>query len=280
MAMITGAGIAARQLRIEGVEAAFGVGGNPMSYLFNRMVAEGIAPHLFRHEAGATLAAMAYGFASRKLGVAVAASGPAMVNAVPSLYTASAQGWPVLLMAGNGQTDRRGLGDFQEAPQVEAATPFTKWSVAIDSPERIPYYVNAAFRRALNGCPGPVYLDFPADILEAEVDESEVEMFPPTAPPVWALGDPNLIAEALEEIKRASPRASALEGRLSIRPQSSVLRFSGRSARGKRPCSTSWSRCSPAASSRCSHGSRAWWARTRSRVARGGRVPVVQVAGK
>ena len=158
-----------------------------------------------------------------------------MVNAVPSLYTASAQGWPVLLMAGNGQTDRRGLGDFQEAPQVEAATPFTKWSVAIDSPERIPYYVNAAFRRALNGRPGPVYLDFPADILEAEVDESEVEMFPPTAPPVRALGDPNLIAEALEEIKRASPRASALEGRLSIRPQSSVLRFSGRSARGKRP---------------------------------------------
>ena len=203
MATITGADITARQLRVEGVEAAFGLAGNPMSYVFNRMVAEGIAPYLFRHEAGATLAATAYGFASRKLGVAAAASGPAMVNAVPSLYTAWVQGWPLLLIAGNGQSDRRGLGDFQEAPQVEAARPFTKWSVSIESPERIPYYINAAFRTALNGRPGPVFLDFPADILTAQVEESEVEMFPAAAPPVRAYGDPNLIDEALEEIRRA-----------------------------------------------------------------------------
>ena len=41
--------------------------------------------------------------------------------------------------------------------------------------KRIPQQVNFAFQKALNGKPGPVYLDFPGDVLYLKVDEADVD---------------------------------------------------------------------------------------------------------
>lgn len=157
---------------------------------------------MFRHEQAIAMAAQAWSYITRRIGVAVAASGPAMTNATTALHTAGANGWPFLLIVGNGELRRRGRGDFQETPQAEAAAPFCKLSVAVDDPRRIPYYVNAAVRTAMNGRPGPVYLDLPSDVITATVDEAEVQYLPPAEawrPP----SDPRLISRALAEIQRA-----------------------------------------------------------------------------
>src|SRR5690554_5869026 len=95
----------------------------------------------FRHEQAITMAAQAYSHVSKKIGVGVVASGPAMTNAITGLTTAWANGWPLLLIGGASEQAKRGLGDFQETPQVEAAAPFCKWSVAMDNPARIPWFV-------------------------------------------------------------------------------------------------------------------------------------------
>ena len=39
----------------------------------------------------------------------------------------------------------------------------------------MPQQVNFAFQKALNGKPGPVYLDFPGDVLYMTADESDVD---------------------------------------------------------------------------------------------------------
>src|SRR5207247_10382875 len=41
--------------------------------------------------------------------------------------------------------------------------------------KRIPQQINFAFQKALNGKPGPVYLDFPGDVLYAKVPEDQVD---------------------------------------------------------------------------------------------------------
>jgi thiamine pyrophosphate-dependent acetolactate synthase large subunit-like protein len=56
--------------------------------------------------------------------------------------------------------------------------------------KRIPEMLNNAFQKAMGGKPGPVYLDFPADVLYEKVDEAQVDWRPSGRPllataPAW-----------------------------------------------------------------------------------------------
>ena len=194
---MNGASILARALRQNGVETIFDIPGDPIGGVLAAARAEGMSTFSFRHEQAVTMAAQAYAFVSKRVGVGVVASGPAMTNAITGLTTAWANGWPLILVGGASENGKRGLGDFQETPQVEAAAPFCKWSVAMDNPLRIPWFVNTAIRKALSGRPGPVYLDFPADVINAQVDDADVDWLQPVGEIPRAFADP-------EAIKRAS----------------------------------------------------------------------------
>ena len=50
-----------------------------------------------------------------------------------------------------------------------------KYADRVHNLKRMPQQVNFAFQKALNGKPGPVYLDFPGDVLYTRVDEAEVD---------------------------------------------------------------------------------------------------------
>ncbi len=178
----TGAALVADSLRAIGVDTVFEVPGDPIGAILTEAARAEIHPYTFRHEQAAALAAQAWSYVTGKLGVAIVPSGPAMTNAITGLYTAWANTWPMLLIGGNGAQARAGLGDFQETPQVAAAAPFCKLSVAVPSAARIPYYIGAAQRAALGGRPGPVYLDLPADVITSEVPLSATEPLPAATP--------------------------------------------------------------------------------------------------
>lgn len=203
MARISGGAIVARALKNEGVDTIFNLPGDPMGTIYPACRQEAMQIYTFRHEQATAMAAQAWSYATRRLGVAVVASGPAMTNAITGLQTAWANCWPMLLIGGNGELRRRGQGDFQETPQVAAAAPFCKLSASVDDPHRIPYYINAATRIALSGRPGPVYLDLPSDVITAAVAEDEIRYLPPAPSPARPAGEPRLIRQALEEIDRA-----------------------------------------------------------------------------
>ena len=67
--------------------------------------------------------------------------------------------------------------------------PATKQSTQVTIPAKIPQQLAAAFRDARAGCPGPVYLDLPGDVLFAQVDEEQV-CYPAPSVPSRALADP------------------------------------------------------------------------------------------
>jgi thiamine pyrophosphate-dependent acetolactate synthase large subunit-like protein len=76
-------------------------------------------------------------------------------------------------------------------------------AVQVDSASRIPYFMAMAFRTAKSGRPGPVYLDFPSDVLQEQVDEDQVDWPTGTfsgAPPA---GNPESVKEAAELLLNA-----------------------------------------------------------------------------
>src|SRR5712692_10975830 len=203
MAPISGGSILVKALRNEGVDTVFNLPGDPMGTVYDACKTEAVRIFTFRHEQATALAAQAWSYTTGRIGVAMVASGPAMTNAVTALETARSNCWPFLLIGGSGDLRRRGRGDFQEAPQVAAAAPFCKLSVEVDDPHRIPYYVNTALRTAMSGRPGPVYLDLPSDVINADVEEDEIRLLPPVPPPARPASEPGLVRRALEEIERS-----------------------------------------------------------------------------
>lgn len=204
MAVVHGTDILVKQLKNEGVEIVFNVPGDPNGKIFRMAMPQaGIRVINHRHEQGAALAAQAYAYTSRKLGVCLVPSGPAMTNAITSLATAWANCWPLLLISGSTNRGVRYRGDFQEMPQVEGAAPYCKLSCAIEDVKQIPYYVHTAILRMLNGRPMPVYLDLPSNVIDAPVEEDEVTYYPAAAAPARPLAEPELVRKAVKLIDEA-----------------------------------------------------------------------------
>jgi acetolactate synthase-1/2/3 large subunit len=70
------------------------------------------------------------------------------------------------------------LGD-QEVNIVDIVKPITKFATMITDPLDIKYYIDKAIFLALNGRPGPVWLDIPLDVQGAIVDETTMREFDP-----------------------------------------------------------------------------------------------------
>ena len=88
------------------------------------------------------------------------------------------------------------MGAFAENDNVGFMRPITKWSTRITRPERTPWFMHRAFSTALNGRPGPVFLELPGDVVQAEVEM-------PRYKPVTIFktrGDPDRINEAVDLI--------------------------------------------------------------------------------
>lgn len=203
MSQVTGADILCKSLKAEGVDLLFDLPGDPMGPILMSCYQQGIARYsIFRHEQAAAMAAQAWSYITRRIGVALVASGPGMTNAITALETARTNCWPTLLIGGSSELRRRGRGDFQEAPQVEAAAPFCKLSVGATDPRSIPFLVQSAVHTAMSGRPGPVYLDLPADVITTAVGEDEVRYFPHLEPP-QPMADGKLVEDALSELRRA-----------------------------------------------------------------------------
>ncbi|MGA2932939.1 MAG: thiamine pyrophosphate-binding protein, partial [Acidimicrobiales bacterium] len=92
---------------------------------------------------------------------------------------------------------------FQYVPQLELFSPVTKFAAAVPEARRVPEYLREAFRHALGGRPGPVYLEFPPELLREEVDD---DVNPVLAPAAYraVVGSPDTAAVE---------RAAALLGR-------------------------------------------------------------------
>ncbi|MBI2865372.1 MAG: thiamine pyrophosphate-binding protein, partial [Chloroflexi bacterium] len=113
---------------------------------------------------------------AKKPGVLVVGTGPGMTNTVTSMFVAQENGWPLVVLGGSVHGHWRGLGGFQEGPQMAVAQPVTKWAIEVDSVERIPEYVHLAVGKAMSGRPGAVYVDFPGHLIESTIPAARMQL--------------------------------------------------------------------------------------------------------
>lgn len=175
---ITGSDLLNLSLKAEGVDTLFGIAGDHILDMLDRMVDEPFRMVDTRHESGAVHAADSYARILRRASVALSTT-PGHANAVPALANALHSEAPVVNIAGSADSPNLGRGAMQEIDQVGIAKPVTKGAWQVPSPERIPEYVALAFRTALSGRQGPVHLTIPHDFQSAEVDVTDFQRYAP-----------------------------------------------------------------------------------------------------
>jgi acetolactate synthase-1/2/3 large subunit len=174
MAFLDGGDLVARALKREGVDTIFTLCGGHVQAIFDACLDEDIRVVDVRHEQAAGHAAEGWSRASRKCGVAVVTAGPGVTDCVTAIANAYQNRSPMLVIGGRSPLSHFEKGELQELDQVELLRPITKWARCVYEPRRITEYMAMAFRHALSGRYGPVFLEIPSDLLFRKVEEGEV----------------------------------------------------------------------------------------------------------
>ena len=176
MAQIDGGDIVARMLKREGIDTIFTLSGGHIQNIYDGCLDEGIRVIDTRHEQSAGHAAEGYSRLTRKCGVAVVTAGPGVTDTVTAVATAYQNASPLLVIGGAAPLRTSLMGALQEIPgTVDMMRPITKWAATIPFTNRIQDYLAQAFRVALTGRFGPVFLEIPSDILFGRVEEESIE---------------------------------------------------------------------------------------------------------
>jgi acetolactate synthase-1/2/3 large subunit len=166
---MSGADALLKALEGEGVEVVFGIPGGASMPIYDPLVDRSAIRHvLCRHEQGAGHAAEGYAWATGKVGVCMATSGPGATNLVTPLADAKMDSVPIVAITGQVPTPVVGNDAFQEADITGITMPVTKHNFLVKDPAQIVETVREAFHIARTGRPGPVLIDLPKDVLLAE----------------------------------------------------------------------------------------------------------------
>ena len=120
-----------------------------------------------RHEQTATWAAEGMAKLTRRPGIAVLTAGPGVTNGVSAMTTAHFNGSPLVVLGGRAPQGRWGAGSLQELDHVPIVASITKLARTVTAPGDIPKEVSEAVATALAPHRGPVFLDFPLDVVFA-----------------------------------------------------------------------------------------------------------------
>ncbi len=161
----------------EGVEHMFGYPGGKAIPIFDALIESPINFVLTRHEQGATHMADGYARATGKPGVVLVTSGPGATNTITGIMTAQMDSVPLVILAGQQNTNNLGLDTFQEADMSGITFPLCKHSYLVKNAAEIPRIIKEALHIATTGRPGPVLVDLPGDITSMVVTEEIIEEF-------------------------------------------------------------------------------------------------------
>jgi acetolactate synthase-1/2/3 large subunit len=204
---MTGAQALVKSLEAEKVEVIFGLPGGAILPAYDPILDSPIRHILVRHEQGAGHMAEGYAHVTGRPGVAMVTSGPAATNMVTPLCDAYMDSVPLVVITGQVSRSFIGTDGFQECDTVGITRSVTKHNELVMDPAELPMLVRQAFHLASTGRPGPVLLDVPKDVLQAEIDfywpsdEDVAASLPGYKPTVK--GHPRMIKEAARLICEA-----------------------------------------------------------------------------
>ena len=178
------------------VDYVFGIPGAKIDGVFNELEDQGPELIVTRHEQNAAFMAQAIGRITGEPGVVIATSGPGASNLATGLVTATAEGDPVLAIA--GQVKRSDLLKLTHQSMDNAALfqPITKYSAEIQDPETISEVIANAYRKAKSSKKGASFISIPQDVVDAPVQGNVIK----------PLSDPKLGSASADDIRYLAER--------------------------------------------------------------------------
>lgn len=201
-----GADAIVKCLEAEGVSHVYGYPGVAICPFYNSILESGIKTILIRTEQNAAHAASGQARISGKPGVCAVTSGPGATNVITGIATAYADSIPLVCITGQVNSELLGRDVFQEADITGAVESFVKYSYLVRDAEDIPRIFKEAFYIANTGRKGPVLIDIPIDIQNAELknfaypEEINMRTYKPTVK--GNMLQIKKVAKALEEAHR------------------------------------------------------------------------------
>src|SRR4051795_9947104 len=160
-------------LKAHGVSHLFTLSGGHLFSIYDGCKHDGIAIVDTRHEQTAAFAAEGWAKATRRPGVCALTAGPGVTNGMSGIASAQQNNSPMLVLGGRAPGFRWGQGSLQEIDHVPFVRPLTKLAATAEAPDEIPGLVDEALRAAMRPHTGPVFLDFPLDVVFSEGAEPE-----------------------------------------------------------------------------------------------------------
>ena len=154
-----------RCLEEEGIEIIFGLPGEENAdFMMALEKSEKIRFVLTRHEQGAAFMAEAYGRLTGNPAGCLSTLGPGATNLITGVADANMDRAPMIVLTGQGSTDRLHKESHQIMDTVSMFKPVTKWATSIYNPDTIPEIVRKAVRISRSEKPGAVLIELPEDI--------------------------------------------------------------------------------------------------------------------
>jgi acetolactate synthase-1/2/3 large subunit len=171
-----------RYLESQGVACVFEMSGGMIAHLLDSLHQRGtIRIVSMHHEQAAAFAADAVGRMTGVPGVAMATSGPGATNLLTGIGSCYFDSSPAVFITGqvnrNEQKGARAIRQlgFQETDIVSMALPVTKAAWRVNEPAEVPLMLRRAFELAVDKRPGPVLIDIPMDVQNADISVAETE---------------------------------------------------------------------------------------------------------
>jgi acetolactate synthase-1/2/3 large subunit len=212
MARVDGGELVVRMLERAGLRTLFTLHGGHLDPIFQAARDRDFRLIDTRHEQAAAHAADGWARTTGQPGVCIVTAGPGVTDCVTGVANAYLDCIPILVIGGAAP-----LRDAETLPlqggidQVALMAPITKWAHQVTHTDRIPDLVAQAIRVATTGRPGPVFLEFPIDVLFTRVEEERV-FFPERVAPEAAPAPPEEAVEQAIEWLRAAERPAILAG--------------------------------------------------------------------
>jgi acetolactate synthase-1/2/3 large subunit len=194
---MNGAAVVAEILKREGTEF---LSCYPRNQIIEPCAALGIRPILCRQERVGV--GLADGYTrikrGRKNGVFAAQAGPGIENAFPGIAQAYAENVPLLIVSGGLPLARQYVRPVFRAAEVYK--PVTKWSALAHSPQELPDLMRRAYHAMRSGRGGPVLIEIPDEVAEAEF-KGALDYTP--VPVLRAAPDPDAVKKAVQMLLAA-----------------------------------------------------------------------------
>jgi len=189
----------------EGISTIFGIPDPNFVHLFDLADERGWTVVAPRHEEAAGFMAEAVSRMTGTAAVCIGTLGPGLANLAGAMMCARVENSPVVFLGGQRArvTEQRvRRGRIQFVKQARLLEPSVKYCASIEYAEQADEIIREGLRQALTGTPGPVYIEYPAHVIQAELDVP-----PPLPPHAYRLtgqtAGPDRIAAAAAAIRAA-----------------------------------------------------------------------------